>query len=223
MSTTGRVNDHNVVTFFLFLDCRHFQYLYATLKTEYPNNSDLNNVHFPRKSMFHTFSEQTKIKRRQNFEEFLRVALTIYPMPLCVEDFLDIIDRCGRSYSHSVQKEDSANSHIDKPLPYLYTSPSKKDKLDRRGKDTSSCAHDHLSSSDGETNAVMHDILSKKGEAKKMTHVLLSTFLVTTVAYVLFIFLGFIDIQGCTFGESNCGLLLFAVPYLLKCVTFLYA
>lgn len=203
-------------SFLLSILCwkRHFQYLYATLKTDYPHHTDLNALHFPRKSMFHTFSDQTKAKRRNNFDEFIKIALQIFPMPLCVEDFLDIIDRCGRSYSHSVlsdDNKDSSSSNIyNKPLPYTYTPPSKKERLYNRKSHSSgaSCAADHESSDSSNENnqnnpAAMNDILNQKDDTKKMTNVLYSTFMITTILYIGFIYMGIIDIEGCNFGMSE--------------------
>ena len=126
-------------------------------------------------------------------------------MPLCVEDFLDIIDNCGRSYSHSIQK-----NHLDeKPLPYTYTSPSKKDRHKNRKHvhyPTAACAKDHVSDLD-HTN-VVNDILNNRQESRKMTHVLYTTFIITTLVYIISILIGIVDIEGTTYGKHKIGFLL---------------
>lgn len=153
--------------------------------------------------MFHTFSDVTKAKRRNNFDAFIKVALHIYPMPLCVEDFLDIIDNCGQSYSHSLLS--AGNTNHDKPLPYTYTPPDMRDRPHKHVHlSAASCVNDHVSSTDdADGHAVVSDILNlnHKDENKKMTNVLLSTFSVTTAVYTFFVFLGIVDIEGSNFGE----------------------
>jgi hypothetical protein len=161
--------------------------------------------------MFHTFSDQTKAKRMMNFNKFIKIALQIYPMPLCLEDFLDIIDRCGRSYSHSTLSQHPTNN--GKALPYTtYTSPSSKHdhpqhKNTHAHFSTESCASEHESSegdgtSESQKNAAVSDILNHKDENRKMTSVLYTTFTITTLVYIVFIYFGIIDIEGCNFGKK---------------------
>lgn len=134
-------------------------------------------------------------------------------MPLCVEDFLDIIDRCGRSYSHSVLSDTSSSNNYNKPLSYTYTPPSSKKEKSYNRKtyaDNTSCAADHNSSdglteSQSKTSAAVSDILNQKDETKKMTNVLYSTFSITTLVYIILIFFGIIDIEGSNFGKLVLG------------------
>lgn len=126
-------------------------------------------------------------------------------MPLCVEDFLDIIDHCGRSYSHSVLSSFPAN---EKPLPYTYTSPSPKDRHHKTKKSvhysTADCGKDHVE--DHQTTDVVNDILNNREDNRKMTSVLYSTFITTTLVYVISILIGIIDIEDSTLGTHfyNC-------------------
>ena len=45
---------------------------------------------FPNKSMFNTFSQFTKIRRREGFDELLRILITIDPLPQLVSEFLEL-------------------------------------------------------------------------------------------------------------------------------------
>ena len=159
--------------------------------------------------MFHTFSDQTKVKRKSNFDDFLKIALQIYPMPLCLEDFLDIIDRCGRSYSHITLSDTAATS--DRPLlPHTYTSPAKGGRAHshshNKHRQTTSNPNeqdpDQSSIDDSQKNA-LNDILNHKDDNQKMTSVLYSTFIITTLLYIAFILLGVIDIEGSNYGKAG--------------------
>ena len=45
---------------------------------------------FPNKSMFNTFSQFTKVRRREGFDELLKLLITINPLPKNVSEFLEL-------------------------------------------------------------------------------------------------------------------------------------
>lgn len=47
---------------------------------------------FPHKSMFNTFSNYTKERRRQGFDDFLKILVTLEPFPVEVAKFLELDD-----------------------------------------------------------------------------------------------------------------------------------
>lgn len=68
---------------------RHFSYLFNSLKDQY---AQVERFRFPNKSMFNTFSQFTKERRRAGFEEFMNMVVQISPMPVEVEEFLELDD-----------------------------------------------------------------------------------------------------------------------------------
>lgn len=68
---------------------RHFSYLFNSLKDQY---EQVERFRFPNKSMFNTFSQFTKERRRAGFEDFMNMVVQISPMPVEVEEFLELDD-----------------------------------------------------------------------------------------------------------------------------------
>jgi hypothetical protein len=62
-----------------------FQKLHTGLKERFPQ---IELFKFPKKSVFNTRSEFTKVRRRQGFDDFLKVLVQLQPMPEEVEIFL---------------------------------------------------------------------------------------------------------------------------------------
>lgn len=67
-----------------------FQALHASLKEQYPDVVEP--FRFPHKSMFNTFSNYTKERRRQGFDDFLKILVTLEPFPVEVAKFLELDD-----------------------------------------------------------------------------------------------------------------------------------
>lgn len=70
--------------------CSAFQALHAALKEQYPDVVEP--FRFPHKSMFNTFSNYTKERRRQGFDDFLKILVTLDPFPAEVAKFLELDD-----------------------------------------------------------------------------------------------------------------------------------
>eukprot|EP00953_Heterococcus_sp_UTEX-ZZ885_P009823 5752-Heterococcus_DN1.PRE.2 len=75
-----------------------FQALRDTLRSRYPV---VDAFHFPNKSKFNTFSEWTKERRRNGFEDFMTVLVGIWPRPAELDEFLELHERTGRHRSGS--------------------------------------------------------------------------------------------------------------------------
>ena len=65
-----------------------FLFLYNQVKLDHEDK--LGTYRFPNKSMFNTFSHFTKVRRRDGFDELLKVLITINPLPQSVADFLEL-------------------------------------------------------------------------------------------------------------------------------------
>lgn len=79
-----------VVTWELKKRFSAFADLYAATKDKYEKR--LGNYQFPNKSMFNTFSQFTKDRRQMGFNELLLILIKVDPLPMLLEDFLEIDD-----------------------------------------------------------------------------------------------------------------------------------
>jgi len=70
-----------------------FGILYDVLKTQYKT---IEEFRFPNKSMFNTHANFTKERRRQGFDDFLKIVAQLHPMPHEVEEFLEIQDHVSK-------------------------------------------------------------------------------------------------------------------------------
>ena len=52
--------------------------------------ADIEKFRFPNKSVFNTFSQFTKERRRIGFEQFLKLVLSQNPPPIEIEEFLEL-------------------------------------------------------------------------------------------------------------------------------------
>lgn len=65
-----------------------FLILYNQVRNDHED--ELATFKFPNKSMFNTFSQFTKVRRREGFDELLRILITINPLPQLVSEFLEL-------------------------------------------------------------------------------------------------------------------------------------
>lgn len=66
-----------------------FEFLYNILKLKL---HEVEQFRFPEKSMFNNHSQLIKEKRRQSFESFLQLLASIRPLPMELEEFLELDD-----------------------------------------------------------------------------------------------------------------------------------
>mmetsp|Transcript_33068 Transcript_33068/g.33670 ORF Transcript_33068/g.33670 Transcript_33068/m.33670 type:complete len:297 (+) Transcript_33068:166-1056(+) len=64
-----------------------FAHLYKKLKSKYPK---IQSFRFPNKSVFNTYAHYTKERRRQGFEDLLKLIVKIIPISKEVDDFLEL-------------------------------------------------------------------------------------------------------------------------------------
>jgi hypothetical protein len=107
----------NVVTHYL-VNVSYNQQSYQ-LKKRYSEFSELYtafkdlplfaNYRFPNKSLFNTHSQFTKERRRLGFDELVKLASAIRPLPQEVSDFLELEDDCGPAM---LEESSSNNNNI---------------------------------------------------------------------------------------------------------------
>jgi hypothetical protein len=101
-----------------------FSNLKDNLKDVYP---ELDNFRFPHKSMFNTHSKFTKDRRRQGFDDFLKMLTTIRPMPSEFEEFLELREHIARFEKISRQNiaASAPQGRVDEqtPVPSLSSQP----------------------------------------------------------------------------------------------------
>lgn len=74
----------------------------------------IENFKFPHKSMFNTHSQFTKERRRQGFDEFLKLVLTLTPFPKQAEIFLELNEHMKPNIS---TRQSSPNRQARDPSP----------------------------------------------------------------------------------------------------------
>lgn len=183
---------------------RHFSHLYRSLKDRYPQ---IGQYKFPNKSVFHTFSQFTKERRRSGFEEFLNLVMSIRPLPPEMEDFLEVDD-------HHLPTDGNSSSS---PIPYPESSIRQKkstphDKV-KSQKETviNNPSSDNILPSSS-TSLISKEDKIRENIKKKMFFVVMSSYIATTLFYALLIYTSFVDITSTTTGSS---LFSYFVPYFL--------
>jgi hypothetical protein len=123
----------NVITHYL-VNVTYNQQSYQ-LKKRYSEFSDIYNVlkdhplfanyRFPNKSMFNTHSQFTKERRRVGFDELVKLASALKPMPTEVVDFLELEDDCGpASLTPTIAPVSVPSVHGSTPPPPSSPPPS---------------------------------------------------------------------------------------------------
>lgn len=84
-----------------------FGILYDVLKSQYRTIEDFR---FPNKSMFNTHANFTKERRRQGFDDFLKIVAKLHPMPPEVEEFLEIQDHVSKLNRKTTSSNPNQNS-----------------------------------------------------------------------------------------------------------------
>jgi hypothetical protein len=85
---------------------RHFWELYQALKNKYP---EVELFDFPQKSMFR--SSAHKLFRKESFHIFLNLLLTLQPMPMELEHFLEIKKYPNEGFSSASSRASFESTH----------------------------------------------------------------------------------------------------------------
>jgi hypothetical protein len=193
----------------LLTGTRHFSHLYRSLKDRYVI---IGQYKFPNKSVFHTFSQFTKDRRRSGFEEFLNLVLSIRPMPPEMEDFLEVDDHQSATATSSTLEINNRNlspsSTLISYLPETVTQSSSSSSLRNRKQKLSSSSTATTVASPVDVNAKGRSGSSviakneKLGEKlkKKMFFVIMSSYIATTLLYALLIYTSLVDVTSTTTG-----------------------
>lgn len=191
--------------------CSAFQALHAALKDQYPEIVEP--FRFPHKSMFNTFSNYTKERRRQGFDDFLKLLVSLDPLPTEVARFLELDDHV---WPHAAtlpqQNQENAsgagNGAAGNRKPTTAgasgsTSPTASS-FSAAGANSSASASSaslSASSADGQTRSgEVKTPLTGKDVLKTMK----TTFIATTVLYTVSIVLGIFDVKKSSAGELPC-------------------
>jgi hypothetical protein len=190
--------------------CRHFGYLHTALKDHFPQ---IEQYKFPNKSMFNTFSQHTKERRRSGFEDFLKIVIAIDPLPAEMEDFLELEDHMSsagkdRSPMRPVPFE-SDSSSASRKRPQMKDDGRSQGSGDSASGSASwsgdkSAQQEYMptSMSNGAHPTTLHSQSSSQNSAKvELRNILISTFVVTSIVYALCIYIGVVDITHSSNGK----------------------
>mmetsp|Transcript_13519 Transcript_13519/g.20312 ORF Transcript_13519/g.20312 Transcript_13519/m.20312 type:complete len:276 (-) Transcript_13519:175-1002(-) len=194
---------------------KHFSFLHSSLKDVYP---EVEAYRFPNKSMFNTFSQHTKERRRSGFEEFLRLIISLDPMPPEMKDFLELDDHRDSqpiSPSTSTKLEGGGVSTPSRKRPQSVNSVQK---AENKGMSTPSTPtqsgsqkpEDYIpfSISTGasapatpEQAAKQRLEDSRQDARRELRNILLTTFTVSSIVYALCVFTGIVDVTDTSPGR----------------------
>lgn len=166
-----------------------FQALHAALKDQYADIVEP--FRFPHKSMFNTFSNYTKERRRQGFDEFLKILVTLDPLPVEVAKFLELNDHV---WSHAASLPQNGKAVVSdgnsEGTPTAAASGSAAPSASSTGDGNSGAlkkSH-HQSSQARHSTPVQANITSKD-----LLKTLRTTFIATSTIYVACVSFGIID------------------------------
>eukprot|EP01041_Mallomonas_annulata_P001295 gene1295-2504_t len=172
-----------------------FANLYSALKG---SHEKLKTFRFPNKSVFNTFSQFTKERRRQGFEDLLKIAINLVPRPSLVDEFLEldlhrkravtIRQSRSRQNSSSGELKDDTKSDLDVPHTTSLKPPSQKDEyLDV--------------TSEGILHAAKDEVAASARVRAELPGILFNTFITTILVYCACVTFGIIDVSTTTMGR----------------------
>lgn len=179
-----------------------FSNLHIALKDIYP---EVEEYDFPNKSMFNTFSEFTKERRRAGFEGFLQLLATFEPLPIEVEEFLEwdkhVLGNDDKlslppdlvsSFPPSDSSASAASSGALKRKSKAITSPPSSSTVPTKPTP--------IGSNGDFSNTVLKEILSNRALQMELLPIVLITIAIVTVFYLSCIYVGLVDISTSTTG-----------------------
>lgn len=173
---------------------------------------------FPNKSVFNTFSQHTKERRRSGFEDFLKLVMGFDPLPPEMEDFLELEDHLtGSAKDRSPMRPapfESPNLSGDtasrkRPQPAEKKSSSSSSSSSSKAAQTHSATipggGDYIPSSMLHGSSSFESSTSKLQTAAKiqLRNILLTTFLATTIVYAACVYCGLIDVSQSSNGKDS--------------------
>ena len=149
--------------------------------------ADIEKFRFPNKSVFNTFSQFTKERRRIGFEQFLKLVLSQNPPPIEIEEFLELESHKQQINSLSkINKTTITNTFQFEDTNIQKRKNSSKTKL--------------------LTDAILRDgKYDSESMAKfwlELPRTILTTYLTTMLVYTACVIFGIIDISTSTLGNK---------------------
>ena len=149
--------------------------------------TEIEKFRFPNKSVFNTFSEFTKERRRIGFEQFLKLVLSQNPPPIEIEEFLELESHKQQINSLSkINKTTITNTFQFEDTNIQKRKNSSKTKL--------------------LTDAILRDgKYDSESMAKfwlELPRTILTTYLTTMLVYTACVIFGIIDISTSTLGNK---------------------
>ena len=149
--------------------------------------TEIEKFRFPNKSVFNTFSEFTKERRRIGFEQFLKLVLSQNPPPIEIEEFLELESHKQQINSLSkINKTTITNTFQFEDTNIQKRKNSSKTKL--------------------LTDAILRDgKYDSESMAKfwlELPRTIITTYLTTMLVYTACVIFGIIDISTSTLGNK---------------------
>lgn len=175
----------------LFKRYTEFANLHAILKERF---SEMEHFRFPNKSMFNTHSQFTKERRRDGFDEFVKLAMKITPMPPEFEEFLEIKGHLARlqqvqGFARAVsgdrvpsKSENTRSSNLEPQFLDKIPSPS----------NPTTGSSERI---EGHRKATMHEMI--RGQ---LPSVVKSSFLLALIIYGILVYFGVIASSSSSIG-----------------------
>lgn len=148
--------------------------------------------------MFNNQSQHTKERRRQAFDDFLRVLTTMNPLPIEVADFLEL---CANAPAEARSSSEIISGAMQCIIPGMKAAKPQEESVQR------SKTVDKKTTVGTAKKSERTDLNNEIGKSKDLTIFL--SLLPTSVVFVLpiyagLIFLEFIDISSTTIGKKIC-------------------
>lgn len=198
-----------------------FSNLHVALKDRYP---EVEEYDFPNKSMFNTFSEFTKERRRAGFEGFLQLLVKFDPLPIEVEEFLEydnhaLVNESKPTFFAATKAPVTSCPPVSSSRSGTKSTSAPSTGADsvRRRNSTEGYASPLISSTTAQSstetkqapevingdfsNTVLKEMLSNKALQMEMIPILLMTIAFVCAIYLACIYVGLVDVSSSTPGE----------------------
>ena len=200
-----------------------FSRLYTALKERFP---EIDSFRFPNKSIFNTNAQFTKDRRRQGFDDFLKITTTMNPIPTELIEFLEIEQHYRDYYSRQPAVTTTAtvvvpsnNSNEGKADDTTKTTSTTTTTQDSSNSDNTHSNNNNASNNNAtrietksttitnnanttipssNTNNAHKNTLETNTKQSQLIELLTSTLIYTTITYILCILLRIIDIRKTT-------------------------
>jgi len=192
-----------------------FADLYGNLCGSYVK--ELEGYQFPNKSMFNTYATFTKDRRKAGFEEMLKILVKIDPLPLALEDFLEIDDHIHDNQLPTFltrATDEKTKTRRIKPVRLRKKTESEAKSAEAEARGSFSRTDSMGGGSGAQENGEVSGANSAASEVsafsldslRQMAVYYGKVFLVVLVLYTACVLSGVIDVASTTWGEFACSI-----------------